>query len=985
MKKYLIILFSWVLLLPLMAQPQILKQSTDKQACEIWVESTLKQLTLKQKIGQLFVYHTDMNMNSRKRELLRTVVKENGVGGLLFYGGTVEQHVEIVNASQELADVPLMITFDGEWGTAMRLKNSPTFPRNRVLGCIQNDDILYRFGQEMARQCKLLGIQVNFAPVADVDNNPANPVINIRSFGSLPQQVANKVMAYSKGLEAGGVMAVVKHFPGHGDTDADSHKSLPVLNFTRERLDSVELYPFKSAFQAGVSGVMTGHLLLPRLDSKPASLSPALTTKLLREELGFKGLIFTDALEMKGVPATEKTSVDAFLAGNDILLAPLHLGKGISALMSAVRSGKISEAEITERCRKVLTYKYALGLSKRPTPIGSNVASLLETTATTALREDMQKAAVTLIKNDRFLLPLDLSESGTTLITVASAMSEGHAFYQALQSQMDLNWVHLKSDALSRIKEELRPAQRLIIAIHQRNLRAYDKVLSELAAEKPTVVVVYTDARAFRDIPQTIATAQTVIWAHSADGVVTTHVAKALIGQERIDGRLSIPILNFPAGTGVTLDPQASPVTYRPSDFGMNEKVLEQIDAVATEGIAAGAYPGCRVLVLKDGFPVYNKSFGHYTYEKEQEVTADTMYDLASLSKTTGTLLAIMKLYDEGKIGLVDPVSKYLPQYAGKAVGRVSVQALLLHESGLPAFYPFYQELIRKETLPRGFYKRTKDNDYTLQVEDRLYANTSYAFDTVWVSTVPTAEHTLPMADHLFISPRFREKVLEMIGDFSLRGTSYKYSDLNFILLKEIAEAISRQPLDKYLSEQFFQPMGLLHTAYNPLRTFSKEQIAPTVKYDVLKRGLLQGYVHDEAASVLGGVAGHAGLFSTATDVAKIYQMLLNKGVMGDKRYLNRSTCTLFLDFKAKGSRRGLGFDKPDTRNPDKSPCAEGVPGSVFGHTGFTGTCVWADPDNRLVYVFLSNRIYPQVYGRNALGRLEIRPRIQGLIYDSLK
>ncbi len=965
-------------------QTNILSHIKDTAACRRWVDATMQKLSLKQRIGQLFVYHTDLSTAKKKQKALASVIKDYGIGGILFSGGTVAEHVTMVNAVQAKTDIPLMITFDGEWGPAMRLKGTPSFPRNRVLGCIQNDTLIYRYGREMARQCRLLGIHVNFAPVADVDNNADNPVINIRSFGSDPSLVARKVVAYARGLEDGGVLAVCKHFPGHGDTDTDSHKSLPVLQFSRERLDSIELYPFKAAIRAGVSGMMTGHLHLPQLGTKPASLSPDVIDKLLHQELGFSGLTFTDALQMRGVPATEQTCVEAFLAGNDLLLSPVHLGKGVSAILSAVRAGEISEKEIDRRCRKILTYKYALGLSERSLPVSMKAVEELETAETTTLRKELQRAAVTVVKNTQFFLPLDLSQSGTALLTIAPSATEGHAFYQSLRQYIDVNWVYFRADSIESVKERLRPAQRMVVAVSDNDVASYDDFLSQLASEKPTVIVVFSDANAWNALPRTCSQSTAAIWAHSADRAVTDYVADILVNKDRVDGRLSVPLLaDIPFGAGVTLDPNAT-VIYKPEDLNMDSRVLAAIDTIANEGIEAGAYPGCRVLVMRDGYTIFNKNYGHLTYEGRKPVTENTMYDLASLSKTTGTLLAIMKLYDEGKIGLIDPVGKFLPRFKGTDIENITIQSLLLHESGLPASYPFYQELIDMKTCKGGLFKRKRDSNHTLPIDEKMYANTTYKFKKEWVSDARTEQHTLQMADSMFVTPSFHAHVLEVIAQLPVKGNAYKYSDINFMLLKEVAEAVSGRPLDVYLDEKFYRPMGLQYMAYAPLRRFSKENIAPTVKYDFLQRGTLQGYVHDEAASVLGGIAGNAGLFASAQDVALVYQMLLNKGLLGDKRYLSRTTCTLFMTFKSKSSRRGLGFDKPDARNPENSPCATDAPASVFGHTGFTGTCAWADPDNGLVYVFLSNRIYPMVYGRTALGKLNIRSRIQEVIYKSL-
>ena len=414
---------------------KILEQIDDTVACNHWVEEQLARMTLKQKIGQLFIHTVAPITTQKNKSSIESAVKEYGIGGLLFSKGELEKQVQLTNQAQQWADIPLMIAFDGEWGLGMRLNNTPEFPRNRVLGCIQNDTLIYQYGKEVARQLREIGVQVNLAPVADVDNNPDNPVINVRSFGSDPKRVAHKVVAYSRGLEDGGVLAVCKHFPGHGDTDRDSHHVLPVLNFTRDRLDSVELYPFREAVKAGVGGVMIGHLHVAELDSKPASISSEVITSVLRNDLNFSGLVFTDALEMKGISDNaDNLCVQALLAGNDLLLVPRNLKKSFESIMRAVKSGKLSEQLITDRCRKVLTYKYALGLKQKPSVKLEGIGQRIHTAGTDSLLVTLEKAAVTVLKDSADVLPLDLSLSGNVLLSLSSSLSDAYPFYKELSS-----------------------------------------------------------------------------------------------------------------------------------------------------------------------------------------------------------------------------------------------------------------------------------------------------------------------------------------------------------------------------------------------------------------------------------------------------------------------------------------------------------------------------------------------------------------------
>ena len=986
MRRISVFIISWCfIILCVQAQPEgwlLQNYSGDTVACNKWVNEQLTGMTLKQKIGQLFIHTVAPIVHQKNKEQLRNVIEEYGIGGLLFSGGELKKQVELTNFAQQITEIPLMITFDGEWGLAMRLKKMPAFPKNRVLGCIQNDTLIYQYGKEVARQLREIGVHVNFAPVADIDNNPDNPVINVRSFGSNPDEVARKVVAYAHGLEDGGIMAVCKHFPGHGDTNVDSHHFTPVLRFDRARLDSIELYPFKRAIEEGVDGIMVGHLRVPSINNEPASISRPIITGILRRDLGFSGLVFTDALEMKGISQNSDICTKALLAGNDMLLVPRNLKREMGNVLNAVKKGLLTEQLITEKCRKVLQYKYILGLNK-PQLIADEAEERIVTGETTALITKLEKAAVTVVKDSIEMLPLDLSLSGNVLLSISPSLAESYPFYKSLKESTSLSWVHANKDSLQQIRERLRAAQQIVVAVYQDKIDTFIPLIQEVAKDKPLAVVCFTSQQIAEKMSDALSQVSTVILAHAKNDEVQRHVAYGMTGKAILDGRLSVAIEGVAdAGSGVTIDPDR-PRSFFPEDFGMDSLILNRIDSIAMEGIAEGAYPGCHVLVLKEGYPVYNKCFGTYTYEKKQRVRENSMYDLASLTKVTATLLGIMKLYDEGKLGLTDKIGQYLSILKGTDKEQITIQELLYHESGLPAYLPFYKETIDMETCKGGLFSRVKDKNHQFQIGADLFACTDFSYKKEWVSDTLSERYGLQIADRLFVRDDFPDEMLKQIAEVSRKDRDYRYSCLNFVLLKEIVESVAGVPMDEYLDSVFYRPMGLIHTSYNPLTRFDREDIVPTVEEDFL-RGPLQGYVHDEIAAFMGGISGNAGLFSNARDVAVIFQMLLDRGVCGDRRYLSRATCDLFLGMKSKNSWRGLGFDKPNIENIEISSCAPEAPVSVFGHTGFTGTCAWGDPDNDIVYVFLSNRIYPQVYGRDKLMRLDIRTRIQQVIYQSL-
>ena len=985
-KKISVTICFWCIMATMWAQaPTLLtKGKADSQECKEWVETRLQGMSLKEKIGQLFIHTVAPQDTEPNRRNIRNAVKEYKVGGLLFSGGQLSTQVVLTNFAQEMAETPLLMTFDGEWGLAMRLKGTPSFPKNRVLGCIQDNELLYEYGLEVARQCREIGVHVNFAPVADVDNNPLNPVINTRSFGGDPKNVADKVIAYSRGLEEGGVLSVSKHFPGHGDTNVDSHKALPVLNFSRERMDSIELYPFRQAIQAGLGGIMVGHLEVPAFSKKPASISTEILS-LLQDELGFKGLAFTDALEMKGISNNPNLCAQTLIAGNDMLLAPRNLKRELDGVLNAVKNGQLTEEQITEKCRKVLTFKYALGLHQRQFVQLSGLEQRLNHPGVQQLMDRLEKAAVTVVSNDGGILPLDVDQKKVAVLNIGMP-AKGKAFCNQLKKYMQVDCIQAHPDSITSISKRLGNYEKVIVAIHIEKYAAYQSMLNTLSARLPLVYVYLTPMKRIYNKGNNWKKAAAVVMGHSGSVAVQHFVADVLMGREKATGRLSVEVKDYrKPGEGVIVDLKTTKV-YRPEDYGMNADVLARIDEIALEGIKAKAYPGCQILILKDGAPVYDKCFGTFTYGDSRKVTSDDIYDIASLTKTTATLLAVMKLYDQGKFGLTDPISKYVPVLQGSPKGRITIEDLLYHQSGLPGSWPFYREAINDSSYTGAFFKARLDANHHQQVDRRLYVVDEFKYKDEYVSSLRSEEYPLQVAEGVFVNPAFPKRILEMIAsdEIPLRDRRYRYSCLNFVLLKEMVEQISGMPMDKYLDQEFYAPMGMQHTLYSPLSRFKPEQIVPTVQKDYLRgRKELRGYVHDEIAAFMGGVSGNAGLFSNAHDVGKVYQMLAEMGQYDGKRYLSLETCQLFMNRKSRLSRRGLGFDKPDAA-PGKGPCADEAPLEVVGHTGFTGTCAWTDAKNGLVFVFLSNRIYPRPFDHKALMSLNIRPRIQQVMYQAL-
>lgn len=989
------IVFSLTIVLSLIAKAQVspvlLYKAAQDEHCRAWVDSVFNTMSLKERVGQLFIYTIAPEENKPNLDLLEQVVKEYNVGGLLFSGGKLENYARLINRAQERAEVPLMITFDGEWGLAMRIKSVPAYPRNMTLGCIRNDKLLFEYGQEVARQCRELGVHVNFAPVADVNINPKNPVINTRSFGENPVNVAGKVIAYSSGLESGGVLSVAKHFPGHGDTDVDSHHALPLLSFSRERLDSVELHPFKQLIRAGLGGVMVGHLEVPVLEPRkglPSSLSRNVVTGLLREELGFRGMVFTDALEMKGVAGVEHLSLEAIKAGHDMVLCPRQIKRDMKAVLDAIEKGVLSEEEINTRCRKVLTCKYALGLKQEQRVRLSGLDQRIDTEATRDLIRRLNLAAITVLKNKNDELPMHTDQKEVLMLSVGR-LTSCTVFTETLKKFVSVRPMLLSGgmgpNERKALHGKIAKYKKIIVCITEKQLASYKAFFSEFAPDQEVTYVFFTDGKPVAQVERELGRASAVVLAHSNDKFVQGQVGNMLFGEAVADGRLSSSIGTlFKAGDGIVVSKQ-TPHQFDPADYGFRTGILyDSLKTIALEGIKEKAYPGCQIVVMKDGKVMYDRAFGTVAGGKSREVVPGDIYDIASLTKTTATTLAVMKMYDKGAFNLSDKASVYLPFLRDTDKENITIRELLYHESGLPSTISFFLRAIDKDSYTGRLYSARRDNLHTVRIDPRMYAQPNFRFHKGMISPTATDTHTMQVSDKMWLNKSFTDSIRAGIVTAKLGDKRYRYSCVGFVVLQKLVEQLAGMPLDEFLKKEFYDPMELKRTAYLPLRYFKKEEIVPSSVDNFLRKTTVQGFVHDETAAFQGGISGNAGLFSNARDVARVYQMLLNDGELDGVRYLSKETCRLFTRAKSKKSRRGLGFDKPDLQDKRKNPCGELAPASVYGHTGFTGTCAWVDPDKNLIFVFLSNRIYPDAYV-NQLSKLNIRSRMQDAIYMSLK
>jgi beta-glucosidase-like glycosyl hydrolase/CubicO group peptidase (beta-lactamase class C family) len=946
----------------------------------LWADSVFKTLSPDEQIAQLMVVRLS-TINANKTvtfydSLVAELIKQYNIGGICLFQGSPVKQANIINRLQVMAKTPILICIDAEWGVGMRMIDSVLpLPRQMMLGAVQDSGIAYQYGRIVAEQCKRVGIQVNYAPVVDVNNNPDNPVINDRSFGEDKYKVASFGIQYMKGMQDNGVMACAKHFPGHGDVAVDSHFDLPVINKSRQQLEALELYPFREIFKAGIGSVMIAHLYIPTIDSsanRATSLSKNNVTNLMRNELNYQGLTFTDALEMQGVKKffpDGAASVESLIAGNDMLCLPGDVPLAISKIKAAIDSGRLSWADIEKHCKKVLLAKYQYGLS-RLQPINTNNLTNDLNSKVGFMRKLIAENALTVLKKtDAAFFPLIAKEKPVTadIVYVSIGINSDNAFAKRMRSDYNAAVIYFdyKQDAaniteiIASVKKQYK---KVIIGIHAfSRTPANNFGISKNAVDLVTRLQQNTNAITFVfGNPYAIKNwcdAKNLIACYEDDDIIQNTAIDLLQGRIPAKGKLPVTVCDrFKYGTGITFNALNPAKKYNGS---IDAEKLTVIDSIAADAIAKGATPGAVVLVAKDGKIAYYKTYGNFSYDNAEPVTKESIYDMASVTKICATTISVMKLYDEGKLDLKKKLGDYLPWVKGSNKENLTLENILLHQAGLVSYIPFYRETIDANGVPYPKYYSTKQTDsFSIRVAKDLYMRNDWR-DTLY--------------QRILQSP---------LG----RANNYVYSDNDFIFLGKVVEAISGLSLDEYVKKEFYRPMGLTTSGFKAGEQFSANRIAPTEQEKYFRLQLLRGDVHDPGAAMFGGVAGHAGLFSNAYDLAVIMQMLLNGGTINGKRFLQKETIDLFTVYQSKISRRGYGFDKPEKDNairPDPYPCYTTSPGT-FGHTGFTGTCVWADPTYDLVFVFLSNRVNPEGGDNRKLLSMNVRTNIQEAIYKAM-
>ena len=967
MNKYLLVL----LLISQLTFSQSTKFSESKSLAQTkWVDSVYNKMSLDERIGQLFMVAAYSNKDSVHTNAIEKLVSNYKIGGLIFFQGGPKRQANLTNRFQKKSKIPLFIGIDAEWGLAMRLDSVARFPWNMTLGAIQDTSLIEKVGEAYAKQSKRMGIQFNFAPVLDINTNPKNPIIGNRSFGENKENVTRSALALVRGIQKNGVFATGKHFPGHGATSTDSHYTLPTIDFSKEHIDEVELYPYKKLFDAGLSSVMVAHLNVPSLEERqnfPSSLSYNIVTNILKKQLGFEGLIFTDALNMKGASNFKKPGeidLAAFMAGNDILLFAENVPLALEKICVAYQDSLISEERLQHSVKKILHFKYKSGLNNYKPIDTLRLWEDLNPPVDKALQYKLYENAITVVRNRDEILPIKNYEKEK--IAYVKLGDDNHStFLSTLQNYTEVT--EIIEENIDTLMVKLEPFTKVIVGFHKADgaWKNHDFKTNELAKldtiAKYKHIILDVFAKPYALLPiSDFENYDALMVSYQNSDISQIVSAEIIFGAVGSKGKLPVSINNsFPINRGLETKKLNVLGFSTPENVQMSSIKLAQIDAIVQKAIKAKMTPGAQVLVAKEGKIIYHKSFGSPTYDAKVKVKNTDLYDVASLTKILSTLPIVMQEFDKGKINIQTTLGEMLPDFKNSNKSNITFADLLSHQAQLKAWEPFYKATLNADGKPSDlYYRKVYDAQFSSQVADSLYLRNDY-HDTI-VNSIKNSE-LLPKKE-------------------------YKYSDFTFILLKEYLEKLTHRSLNVLAYDHFFHPLGMTSTLYNPLNKFPLSSIIPTEIDTYFRYQKLQGYVHDMEAAMEGGVAGHAGIFSNSMDVAKLMQMYLQKGYYADKTYFSSRTFDAFNTryFEATGSRRGLGFDKqqlPGTSGPTCG-CASA---SSFGHTGFTGTMAWADDEHNLIYIFLSNRTFPDSNLPNELSKANIREDIQKIIYEAIE
>jgi beta-N-acetylhexosaminidase len=933
-----------------------------------WVDSVFRTLNANERIGQLFLVPVSNKTDDRTINEIENLIKSHEIGGLIFQNLSATEQARLANHFQSIANVPLFIALGGDLTSV--LDSAIHYPSPHILGAIQHDSLLYQLGATVANQLKMVGVNVFFSPETRVANGGVDASPEKNSFGQDKREVARKSLAVMRGLQDNGIIACAQYLPLKGITVLDIRKELPVLETT---IDTLQAFPYVTLMSKGLKGIMPAAAEFPIFykDVNAAKKSPYSSTTLsslytaewVKKNTNFEGLIFVDLGKIEHINSDAKDGekeMFAFQRGNDVLMNPGEIGPAIRRIKKLLRKESNYESQLETTVKKILSSKFESGLWKSKTVNTDNLATRVNSVQAKLLNRKLYESAVTIVRNEDQLLPIKVLEGKKFTYISTHSSESNYTFFEYLKRYVNVSYqtIEDKTDE-NELEKSLRTQDIIFVSAFpetgSETLKRLTRIFENLDSKSKIVICDFGNP---------------FIWALASKfpGMVTAYdaldetfvaVPQIIFGAVAAEGKLSFtPSTFIPSGSGIQTQPLHRLAYSLPEDVKMNSTILSQIDSIAWEAIRMGATPGCQVLVARKGKVIYEKNFGSLTYDKKLPVTDETIYDLASVTKVMATLQTAMFMQERGLLDLNKKVSAYLPELKKSNKKDITMMDMLTHQAGLVPFLPLYNQTMKDTIYLPHYYSRTRSSKYPMQVGQNLYASPVLK-DSVWSWIVKS----------------------KLVDKPARTPYSYKYSDFGFLILQRIAETLLNQPMDDFLAQNLYEPLGAYTTGFTPLTRFPQQSIAPTEDDKIYRKSFVSGTVHDERAAMLGGVAGHAGLFSTANDLAKVGQMLLQEGSYGGVQYYRPETVRLFTAKKYKNSRRGIGWDKPIPSDPGTLTSFYASP-STFGHTGFTGTCIWIDPEFDLVYIFLSNRVYPD--RNNKLSNANIRSRIQDVIYKSI-
>jgi CubicO group peptidase (beta-lactamase class C family)/beta-glucosidase-like glycosyl hydrolase len=942
----------------LLAAVLLFPQSVFAQnAKEKWIDSVFQTLNTEEKIGQLIMVRLPSNSEEDQENLFDNIRSYHIGGAIIIRNGPVS-HAHIVNRAQKYSRVPMLFGIEATSGVGQAIDSVLTFSPPLVLSAVRSDSLVSRAGKEIANQMKLLGLHINFSPQANFAYRNDEYPATLMHYSDSKERVQKKALLFVKALQDNGILAVAQHQPIH--TDAPG-----TLKLLHEGPPDKTLFePYQFLIDNGLRGIRTTNLpyfYVEKSHDLSAKISRIFISEQIKRSLGFTGLTFVDIPDLQQIvekPRGGETEALAFQVGNDILIDPLSIPSTIKKIKKDLRKNLPLQHQLDATVRKILSAKYDAGLPQWQPINTENLVRRLNSRSAQMLQQEVIRKAVTLVDNQNNALPIQsLENKKFASITIGKEQKNEFTHMLSKYAPFDHFNIRTAADTAFVNVDLISRYDYVVLAVFPYSTSFLPAIRNYLAKLQPNQKIIchFGDPLQLNQLSEI----NTAIAAYSDNPIAEQTAAQMIFGAMTFEGELPVSINHtLMEGRGLSVDPVQRFSYVLPEEAGMDSKTLEQIAYIARQAIDSAATPGCQVFIARKGKVVYDRSFGWYTYENKTAVTDETLYDLASITKVAATLQAVMFLEEKGMIDVYKKASLYLPVLRGTNKKDITVKDMLTHQSGLLPFIPMWPNTVQEKILMPYYYGSTKSDQYSMQVAPELYVN-------------PVIRDS---ALHWVLNSK-------MLDRTSRTPYPYRYSDMASMLFQYMVEGLVNQPMDEFLQDHFYEPLGAHTLGFKPLERFEPSRVAPTEIDTVYRRRLVHGTVHDERAAMLGGVAGHAGLFGNANDLAKIGQMLLNGGTYGGVRYFKPETVDLFTTKQYENSRRGLGWDKP-TVGDWNGPTTTYASPKTFGHTGFTGTCIWVDPEFDLVFVFLSNRVWPDRSSK--LLNANIRPRIQEVIYRSI-